>query len=73
MLQFTDRLPQDVVTDILDWADHREWLLALEVFAEKGHELGVNLDAREWRQLCDLVVRSGGQVERFQFIKPPAP
>lgn len=72
-LQFKDRLPVDVVGDVLDWANHREWLLALEVFAEKSHELGMNLDAREWRQLSDLVAQSGGEIERFRFIEPFEP
>jgi uncharacterized protein YciU (UPF0263 family) len=69
-LQFEDRLPQDVMRDVLDWADHREWLLALEVFAEKCLESAVKLDEREGGRFSDLVALVGGQVGEFEFIRP---
>jgi hypothetical protein len=70
-LEFRQVLPEDVLADVLDWCDHHEWLLALEVLAEKLYEHGLKIDQGQWDRLRQLVEQSGGTLTRFEFIEPP--
>ncbi|GAB3258466.1 MafI family immunity protein [Kineosporia babensis] len=65
-----ERLPAEARADVLDWLDHNEWLLALEVMADELSEAGGTLEAGEWDRLVALVQRCGGDLARFDMLQP---
>lgn len=66
--EFSGLLAEEVRADVEDWCEHGEWLLALEVLAERLFEAGVGIDHEQRRRFASLVESCGGDESRFAFL-----
>lgn len=65
---FNGRLSAGKLADAVEWLNHNESRLCLEVLGEFLYEEGVGITSAERSRFADLAGATGGETERFDFL-----